>query len=231
MNTSENTFLSFLRKWVCPVFSTVLSQLFRNSFVCIVFLSITVCGFSQTDSTELLNKQSIEDLLIQEIEGTITENLTTEQAINDSLIKAENTYLFGLSAPIDSVIAFGKTFLGLPYRSKIDGVAALMDCSGFLGMLFQTFDVQLPRTSGEIANATQTIPLNEAQVGDFIFFKGRNLNQDRIGHMALIIENCNGELQMLHASVSKGITIDKYPDIYYYSKRFVKVGRLPESKL
>lgn len=197
--------------------------------VCIIFLCVTLCGYSQNDTINRTEQQSVEDLLTQEIEGAIIENLTTEQAINDSLVNIENTINenpFGLTVSIDSLIAFGKTFVGLPYRSKIEGVPQLMDCSGYMGMLFQNFGVTLPRSSAEIANVTKKIPLKEAQVGDFIFFKGRNTNQNRVGHVALIIENHNGELQMLHSSVSKGITIDKYPDTYYYSKRFVKVGRL-----
>ncbi|MCL2328342.1 MAG: C40 family peptidase [Bacteroidetes bacterium] len=194
--------------------------------VCITFLCATICAFSQ-------NTINIEDLLLKEIESTITENLTTEQAINDSLINSINTvigdaianYSGGLTVPIDSLIAFGKTFVGLPYRSKIEGVPQLMDCSGYMGMLFQTFGVTLPRSSAEIANVTQKIPLKEAQVGDFIFFMGRSIN-NRVGHVALIIENNDGVLQMMHSSVSKGITIDTYPDTHYYYKRFVKVGRL-----
>ena len=182
-----------------------------------------MCAFSQNDAI------SIEDLLIKEIEGTITENLTLEQAINDSLINSANAVNenhSALTVSIDSLIAFGKTFVGLPYRSKVEGVAQLMDCSGYVGMLFQTFGVTLPRSSAEIADVTKKIPLNEAQAGDFIFFKGRNVNQNRVGHVALIIENDNGNLLMMHSSVAKGITIDSYPDTYYYCKRFVKVGRL-----
>ncbi|MDR0941778.1 MAG: C40 family peptidase [Bacteroidales bacterium] len=197
--------------------------------VTIAFLYVSVSGFSQDEPIKHTDKQSIENILTQEIEGVITENLTTEQAINDSLINSDTTVTINSCdwrVPIDSVIAFGETFIGLPYRSRIEGVPQLMDCSGFMGMIFQNFGVTLPRSSAEIANITQTIPLKDARAGDFIFFKGRNANQNRVGHVALIIENNNGELKMLHSSVSKGITIDTYPDTYYYSKRFVKVGRL-----
>jgi len=197
--------------------------------VCLAFLCVTICAFSQNNTVQQVGQQSIEDLLLKEIETTITENLTVEQAINDSLINSVHATTgnhVGLTVSIDSLIAFGKTFVGLPYRSKIEGVSQLMDCSGYMGMLFQTFGVTLPRSSAEIADVTKKIPLKEAQVGDFIFFKGRNVNQSRVGHVALIIENDNGTLQMMHSSVSKGITIDTYPDTYYYCKRFVKVGRL-----
>ncbi len=197
----------------------------RFILFCILFLCVNIYTFAQNETA----KQSIEDLLLKEIECAITENLTTEQAINDSIIIACDTtvsnYIAGLTVSIDSLIAFGKTFIGLPYRSKIEGVPQLMDCSGYIGMLFQNFGVTLPRSSAEIANSTKKIPLEEAQVGDFIFFTGRSIN-NRVGHVALIIENNDGVLQMMHSSVSKGITIDTYPDTYYYYKRFVKVGRL-----
>jgi cell wall-associated NlpC family hydrolase len=196
--------------------------------ISITFLCVSLCGFSQNDTTKNIEKQSVEDLLAKEIEGAITENLLSENPVINNIEgdTIKNVNPFGLSVSIDSLIAFGKTFVGLPYRSKIEGVPQLMDCSGYMGMLFQTFGVTLPRSSAEIAAITHKIPLKEAEVGDFIFFKGRNANQNRVGHVALIIENNEGNLQMLHSSVSKGITIDCFPDKYYYYKRFVKVGRL-----
>lgn len=144
--------------------------------------------------------------------------------VNNELIDTTNYYSC-TSVPIDSLIAFGKTYLGLPYRTTTRAPWPL-DCSGYVSMLYGNYGVSLPHSSGGIAQKTKTISLREAQPGDLLFFKGRDRHKNRVGHVALIIEVHDDYVLMMHSTNSKGIIIEQYPDTYYYVQRFVKVGRL-----
>lgn len=125
----------------------------------------------------------------------------------------------------DSLITIGKTYLGLPYRSTSRSPWPL-DCSGYVSMLYGNFGVSLPRSSGAMAQVTQTISMADAKPGDLIFFKGRDTRKNRVGHVALIVEVSEKSIKMMHSTVHSGIIIENYPDPYYYTKRFVKVGRV-----
>lgn len=126
---------------------------------------------------------------------------------------------------IDEIIDYGKTFIGKPYRYR--GVPGWrMDCSGFLSHIFWKYGYDIPRSVGGIAQNISQIEPDEIQKGDLLFFKGRNVKRARLRHVGLVIDVINDTIQMLH-SCSRGIRIDKFPQIQYYKKRFVKAGRLP----
>lgn len=144
----------------------------------------------------------------------------TDSITSINIVKSETAHTF-----TDSLIIIGKTYLGLPYRTTTRAPWPL-DCSGYVSMLFGNFGVSLPRSSGAIANVTQTISMKEAKPGDLIFFKGRDARKNRVGHVALIIEVSENSLKMMHSTVHKGIIIETYPDPYYYTRRFVKIGRV-----
>lgn len=125
---------------------------------------------------------------------------------------------------IDSIIEFGKTFLGKPYRYKGPSPWP-MDCSGFLAYIFGEHGITLSRSSSMIGKEVETIPFEEIQKGDFMFFKGRDLNSSSIGHVSLVIEVKDDSLQLLH-SCSRGIIIENYYLSTYYTSRFLKCGRI-----
>lgn len=146
--------------------------------------------------------------------------ITSDSITTIHIVKTETAHTF-----TDSLITVGKTYLGLPYRTT-NRAPWPLDCSGYVSMLFGNFGVTLPRSSGAIADVTQTISMKEAKPGDLIFFKGRDARKNRVGHVALIIEVSENSLKMMHSTVHKGIIIETYPDPYYYTRRFVKIGRV-----
>jgi cell wall-associated NlpC family hydrolase len=78
-----------------------------------------------------------------------------------------------------------------------------------------------------MAEYGRTVKLSEAKPGDLMFFKGRNVNSTRIGHVAMILEVSNeGEIKFIHAASSKGISIDKFNGSGYYVPRYVTTKRL-----
>jgi len=124
---------------------------------------------------------------------------------------------------VDSIIAWGKKYLGKPYRFK-ESPSTTLDCSGFICHIFKHFDIELPRSSASIAVETKKIPLSEVQRGDLLFFKGRSLSSSAVGHVSMVIEVEEDHIKMMH-SCQRGIVIDDYP-MKYYKDRFLHAGRI-----
>jgi len=168
------------------------------------------------------------------IKTAYAQEIDTSIVVSEKSIEAENSFNFldtvskqnsVTTIPIDSLIAFGKTYLGLPYKTTKRAPWAL-DCSGYIAMLYAKFGVEIPHSSSALASITKTVDLKDAQVGDLLFFKGRDTKKSRVGHVALIIEVYNDHVIMMHSTSSKGIITEPYPSKYYYNNRFIKVGRL-----
>ncbi|MBE0640602.1 MAG: C40 family peptidase [Bacteroidales bacterium] len=125
---------------------------------------------------------------------------------------------------IDSLIDFGRTLLGKPYRYR--GAAPWpMDCSGYMNHIFRNFGYSLPRSSREIASVLPEVPRNEVRKGDLLFFRGRNSGNPTVGHVGLVIDVKPEGIIMLHSSTSRGIIIENINSVDYYNRRWVKAGR------
>ncbi len=126
---------------------------------------------------------------------------------------------------IDEIILFAKKFLGVPYRYAGTSPAGF-DCSGFIYYIMGNSGFELTRTSYGMAELGETVKLSEVQPGDLLFFKGRNLNSTKVGHVAMVIEVTPDAINFIHASTSKGITIDNFKTSKYYIARFLKAKRM-----
>jgi hypothetical protein len=126
---------------------------------------------------------------------------------------------------IDSIIAYGKTFIDKPYKYKGPSPWA-MDCSGYLAFIYSRYGYQIPHSASAIGTIVENIDQNTIRKGDLMFFKGRNARSNSIGHVSLVIDVNDKVIKMLH-SCRRGIIIDEYPTTEYYQKSFVKAGRLP----
>lgn len=98
-----------------------------------------------------------------------------------------------------------------------------MDCSGFVKTAFDTFDIDLPRTSREMAKMGEKINKSEAQPGDLIFFK--NGGSRVINHVGIVIEVNGDEIKFIHSATSKGVSINSTKDAYY-SRNFTQINRI-----
>ncbi|MBL7957486.1 MAG: CapA family protein [Flavobacteriales bacterium] len=128
-------------------------------------------------------------------------------------------------ALIDSIEAFGRQYLGKPYRYNAKGAGPL-DCSGFVSHIYGRHGVALPHSSGAIAAMTSQVDRDDVARGDLLFFKGRDAGRNRIGHVAMVVGvSPDGDVCMMH-SCHRGIRYDTLSASDYYSKRFVKAGRI-----
>ena len=165
-------------------------------------------------------------------QSVITQSKNLSYVGDLNTIKISGDYSKTKTSKIDSIIDFGKNFLNKPYRYKGPSSWA-MDCSGYIAFIFAGFGYQIPHSSISLGSIVENIDETEIKKGDLLFFKGRNIKSNSIGHVSLVIETSNGSIKMMH-SCHRGIVIDEYQKTNYYKQRFIKAGRLPfifETKL
>ena len=130
------------------------------------------------------------------------------------------------TAYVDNIISFAKTFLGTPYLSSGSSPTGF-DCSGFVSYVLGNFGFDIIHSSYGMAEYGKTVKLSEVRPGDLMFFKGSNVNSNRIGHVAMVVEVDPIEgIKFIHASTSKGITIDRFNGSKYYVPRYITTKRL-----
>ena len=124
-----------------------------------------------------------------------------------------------------SLIQFSKQYRGVPYRYG-GATPKGFDCSGFVGYVFSNFGYKLPRSSDDMMKAGRKVSEKKAEIGDLIFFKGRNTKSKKAGHVGIITEiRPSGEIYFIHASTSSGIVISSKNSSYYKS-RFLRIKRI-----
>jgi cell wall-associated NlpC family hydrolase len=151
--------------------------------------------------------------------------LTTNDVPNDSSYIHQDSTAFAW-VKVDSIIAYGKKYLGKPYLYK-PAEGRVFDCSGFIGYIYGTYGFNLPRSSASIASVSKKVGQSEITRGDLLFFKGRNLQSERVGHVAMVVSVDGNDIEMMH-SCSSGIVIERYNSSNYYASRFLFAGRLPQ---
>lgn len=125
---------------------------------------------------------------------------------------------------IDTLVFNGKKFIGTPY--KYAGCSEKgFDCSGLVSYIFGTMGAEITRSSSGLSALGDEVDFDEVTKGDLVFFKGRNINSNSVGHVAFVIGGKGKDMMLLHAT-SRGVIVDTLSDISYYQKRFLFAKRL-----
>lgn len=160
--------------------------------------------------------------LIYSVSG-IVQPLTGRTFHNDRLITNIDSLDIALDK-INLIINFGKNYLGKPYRYTVaDG--SILDCSGFVSYIHRCNGFDLPRSCTSLASLTEKISLSEIKKGDLMFFKGRDINSEKVGHVSMVTFVDGDVIEMMH-SCNRGIIIEKYNSNSYYTSRLLFAGRL-----
>lgn len=96
------------------------------------------------------------------------------------------------------------------------------DCSGFLGYVFDSVGVDLPRTSSAMYATGDKVEKKDLEPGDLVFF---NTSGKGVSHVGVYI----GDGKFAHASSSRGVRVDKLNDPYYWGKRYVGAKRVADT--
>ena len=125
------------------------------------------------------------------------------------------------------LVAYAKTLIGVPYQYAASDPNVGFDCSGFITNVFNHFNIAVPRSSVDFTNVQHEVPLQQAKPGDLILFTGTDSTIIRVvGHMGIITENMQGNMQFIHSTSGKQYGVTITPLKKYYLGRFVKVIRV-----
>jgi lipoprotein Spr len=122
----------------------------------------------------------------------------------------------------EKVIAEAFSFLGTPARmggQSHDGI----DCSGLILATHKSCGIELPRTAEEQARyGTIVSSIENLRRGDLLFFYNSYETPRLITHVGIYL----GENEFIHTSSSKGVTVSRIDDPYYWKERFLFATRL-----
>jgi cell wall-associated NlpC family hydrolase len=110
------------------------------------------------------------------------------------------------------------SMVGVQYRYGGADPREGFDCSGLVYYAFTSNGHDVPRTSRELFDAAQKIPLAEAAEGDLVFFR----DQEKLSHVGIYL----GDGRFVHAPSSGGSVNVARIDAPYYQRHLVAVGRL-----
>jgi cell wall-associated NlpC family hydrolase len=152
--------------------------------------------------------------------------VATTNMIEEKEIKKESLKYVATTTQSSEFVNYAKTLIGIPYLYGSADPSKGLDCSGFINAVSNHFGIKVPRSSVEFTNFAPAIETNNAQPGDLILFTGTDPGKHVVGHIGIITDNNNGQVQFIHSSSGKanGVTISDLDG--YYETRFVKVIRI-----
>jgi len=111
------------------------------------------------------------------------------------------------------LVAFAKTFVGTPYKSRQYSSNGF-DCSGFVQYVYQHFDIDLDRTSSDMAK--QGRRKSKPNPGDLVFFSSGR----RIQHVGIVTHVDKRGTHIIHSTSSKGIIQECIQESKYWKSRY-----------
>jgi len=126
----------------------------------------------------------------------------------------------------DSLVAFARTLVGVPYLYASADPANGFDCSGFITYVFNHFNTIVPRSSVDFTNYGSELAIEKAKPGDLILFTGTDSTIRIVGHMGIVESIKNDTLYFIHSTSGKMKGVVITPLGNYYRSRFVKVIRV-----
>lgn len=132
------------------------------------------------------------------------------------------------NAEIAAEIAdYAAQFIGRRYRLGSTGPKTF-DCSGFMSYIFKNSGIDLNRTSKMQYTQGETVDRDNLKPGDLMFFSSPRSGRGKVGHVAMVVDvdTINGECTFIHASSSKGVSYQKFPDGGYFSRNYIGAKRV-----
>ncbi|MDE5687097.1 MAG: C40 family peptidase [Paramuribaculum sp.] len=132
-----------------------------------------------------------------------------------------------LDAMVEELSQYAASYLGTRYRWGATGPKNF-DCSGFTSHVFRKVGVELNRTSRMQYTQGQSVDRTDLKPGDLMFFSSPRTRRGVVGHVAIVVEvSPDGKsCTFIHASTTKGITYQKFPDGGYFSRNYIGAKRV-----
>lgn len=185
-----------------------------------------------TDSTEIKNSQKRAQEVLDSIgrvraaEAEVPGAKATPSTPEVAKEKKEQTPATVPETLSDQVIAYARTFIGVPYKLGATGPKSF-DCSGFTSYVYKHFGYKITAYSGAQFNEGREVKsYADLQKGDLVFF-GKRGSVRNIGHVGMIseIDEEKGTFRFIHASTSGGVKESDF-NHPYFMMRYIGARRI-----
>lgn len=110
------------------------------------------------------------------------------------------------------IIAFGKQYMGTPYKWGGTNLSTGVDCSGFVYSVMKQFGINLNRSSASMVNNGTPVEKSNLQMGDLVFFDTTGPNDGGISHVGIYISG--GDYIHSSSGAAWGVTISNLNEDY-----------------
>lgn len=118
----------------------------------------------------------------------------------------------------NNIISDAKKHLGTRYRYG-GKVPSGFDCSGFVSYVMKENGVPVSGPSYSQENLGKKISSKQAMPGDLVFF--RKSRTGKVYHVAMVYDNDEGRLTVIHSTSSRGVVIDKLYESSYWRTKYI----------
>lgn len=123
----------------------------------------------------------------------------------------------GASYLANNIVSLSMNYIGVPY--VFGGTSPYgFDCSGYVQYVFANAGISLPRTADVQYEVGTPISTTELDSGDLVFFSTYTYGASHVGIYV-------GDNKFIHASSSRGVTIDSLGGAYW-SSRYIGARRI-----
>lgn len=132
-----------------------------------------------------------------------------------------------IKAVVDELKNIAARYLGRKYVWGATGPKSF-DCSGFTSYVFKQAGIQLNRTSQMQYKQGTSVDKEDLKPGDLMFFSSPRTGKGVVGHVGMVVDvdEDSKQVTFIHASTSKGITYQKFPDSGYFNRRYIGAKRV-----
>ena len=117
----------------------------------------------------------------------------------------------------NSIVSLSMNYIGVPY--VFGGTSPYgFDCSGYVQYVFAHAGISIPRTADVQYDFGTPISTTDLVAGDLVFFSTYTYGASHVGIYL-------GDNKFIHASSSRGVTIDSLGSSYY-SSRYIGARRI-----
>ena len=131
--------------------------------------------------------------------------------------QAQQSAVYNSHPARNRMVQIATSTVGTPYKWGGDSPRKGFDCSGLMSYVHKNaLGMKIPRTTAKQRDSSRTIPYQQLQPGDMLFFK----TGSKTNHVGVYI----GNRKFVHApSRGKRVTVASMDNSYWH-KRFVKFG-------
>ncbi|MFK8005996.1 MAG: C40 family peptidase [Saprospiraceae bacterium] len=135
---------------------------------------------------------------------------------------------FNINQKRKDVVRLATQLIDIKYKNAGKSPKTGFDCSGFTSYVMKKNGIKIPSHSSAQLKKGVNQTIENAQEGDLIFFKKPTATSPF--HVAIIYQNINGQIKIIHSTSSQGVIINDLSKSKYWNSKVWMVKDVIEKK-